>query len=318
MYVGRIPHTQYGAYAINVQYELLITEDIRFGQWKKRVFTGGLQSPLYVYNKDTAWLWVDSSVLFTEDGARTWDTLCTGCIQDDKGIFSDYNNCIFFVTPKVGWIGGITGRMEQRNAIFFHTEDGGKTWTRQENVTLLPDPAFPPPRTLIGILKIRAISTTEAWALDERGLLHTTDGGNTWVECLLPQAPPVLYDMYCDTNSRWVVGQAGGIWKAGKDVISSSEPYRGQRLFNQDVNISNIRVNSEGIAFNLVSPGQVTLRVFTITGRTLSTITLFGKSGRNTVLIKNCRFTAGVYCYSVSLGCGKENVTGRFILSKGR
>jgi photosystem II stability/assembly factor-like uncharacterized protein len=305
--VVKIAHSQYGAYAITAAHELLVTQDIRFKQWEKR--TVRVNRPIYFYNKDTAWALVDSNVLFTRDGAQTWDTLCKSCNTTGGFIIDDD---IFFVTPKVGWIGGVIGTMETQKAVFLRTDDGGKTWVRQENVTILADHAIPGKRTLTGILKIWAINTTEAWALDKSGLLHTRDGGNTWVESSLPLMPLELYGMYCDSNSRWVVGAGDGIWKQGKDIVLC-KPQGSQKRFSPSPGIIKIGLHGENIDFELASAKTVIFRVMTITGRTAAKFTISANAGKNMVRIKDIPIPSGVYCYSVTIDGGKENRIGRLV-----
>lgn len=69
-----------------------------------------------------------------------------------------------FATEAQGWACGRWGSI-------LHTEDGGKTWSRQESGTdlTLSDIFFTDPQT--------------GWAVGNGGtILHTTDGGTTWVK----------------------------------------------------------------------------------------------------------------------------------------
>lgn len=109
-------------------------------------------------------------------------------------------DAVMFVTPEIGWVVGLDLRSLGMDGLILHTENGGKTWHRQESHTrnFLDDVFF--------------ISETEGWIVGKEGLvLHTIDGGHNW----RPQHTDTKTDLKAiyvsNTNSGWAVGQNGTI-----------------------------------------------------------------------------------------------------------
>ena len=109
-------------------------------------------------------------------------------------------DAVMFVTPEIGWVVGLDLRSLGMDGLILHTENGGKTWHRQESHTrnFLDDVFF--------------ISETEGWIVGKEGLvLHTIDGGQNW----RPQHTDTKTDLKAiyvsNTDSGWAVGQNGTI-----------------------------------------------------------------------------------------------------------
>ena len=109
-------------------------------------------------------------------------------------------DAVMFVTPEIGWVVGLDLRSLGMDGLILHTENGGKTWQRQESHTrnFLDDVFF--------------ISETEGWIVGKEGLvLHTIDGGQNW----RPQHTDTKTDLKAiyvsNTDSGWAVGQNGTI-----------------------------------------------------------------------------------------------------------
>ncbi len=77
------------------------------------------------------------------------------------------------LTPRLGWIGGMGGRV-------YRTTDGGSNWTKH----LLPD-------TTATINRVFFCDSLFGWAIPSQGMLyHSTDGGISWLS-----QPPIYYGL---------------------------------------------------------------------------------------------------------------------------
>ena len=140
---------------------------------------------------------MNGTLLSTVDGGEHWKLAAVS--RRHPFFFLD---AVTFVTPKIGWIVGLDLRSLGADGLILRTEDGGRTWQRQESYTgnFLDDVFF--------------ISETEGWIAGKGGLvLHTTDGGQNW----RPQRTDTKTDLKAiyisSAESGWAVGQNGTILK---------------------------------------------------------------------------------------------------------
>ncbi len=147
-------------------------------------------------SKQRGWVvGMNGTMLSTVDGGTNWKL--TSISRRHPFFFLD---AVTFVSPEIGWIVGLDLRSLGMDGLILHTENGGKTWQRQESHTanFLDDVFF--------------ISETEGWIVGKEGLvLHTKDGGQNW----RPQRTETRTDLKAiyisSRNSGWVVGQNGTI-----------------------------------------------------------------------------------------------------------
>jgi photosystem II stability/assembly factor-like uncharacterized protein len=138
---------------------------------------------------NTGWLVSNDGVLHTKDGGETW-------VQQ---LPEDYST-VRFVSAERGYISGYRG--------FFETQDGGTTWTEHEGASSYFSIAVKG-ETLFGVKngelhrftpglgwgtshsfdsfgygreRVFFLTATEGWLHTKDGLLHTTDGGDTWTK----------------------------------------------------------------------------------------------------------------------------------------
>ena len=147
-------------------------------------------------SKQRGWVvGMNGTMLSTVDGGTNWKL---ASISRRHPFF--FLDAVTFVSPEIGWVVGLDLRSLGMDGLILHTENGGKTWQRQESHTanFLDDVFF--------------ISETEGWIVGKEGLvLHTKDGGQNW----RPQRTETRTDLKAiyisSRNSGWVVGQNGTI-----------------------------------------------------------------------------------------------------------
>ena len=122
-----------------------------------------------------------------------------------------------------GWVvGNISGGF----GMILHTVDGGNTWTRQGDISTIPN---------VSIVAVRAVDSLQAWAVgDPSGgfgvILTTQDAGETWER--LPQNSGIPASDLSDLsvlgeNNIWVSGGNNTIihsTDAGNSWTSMSDP----------------------------------------------------------------------------------------------
>lgn len=109
-------------------------------------------------------------------------------ISYEKLLYSFFDAC--FVDSSNGWISGKSG-------FLYHTQDGGKTWKKQNSG--VNDPLF----------EIDFVNDKQGTTVGQHGLVLTTDdGGETWTKRETPVEEALLtLDFFNSTN-----GMAAGDW----------------------------------------------------------------------------------------------------------
>jgi len=130
-------------------------------------------------------------ILGTNDGGQTWKR------QGKTGEIPDMDlECIAAIDAQNAWVVG----GEYGSGLILRTRDGGETWEQQE----IPEDAQG--NELMGIF---ALDNDTAWAVGFGSvILHTTNGGATWVRQGQVQIPEVpYYSVYAsDRRHVWVIG----------------------------------------------------------------------------------------------------------------
>src|SRR5207249_426890 len=158
-----------------------------------------------------------------------------------------------FVDDQHAWISGQDG-------VILHTEDGGKTWQKQESNAIFQDTDGS--KTQLYLFGLHALDQDHAWAVGDRSILTSTvDGGKTWrarkvalaagleghiartadggqrwsfdqIEVDYPLVDPLLRVTELPDGSGWATGLAGEVvrrepgetaWrraKLGQDVLT--------------------------------------------------------------------------------------------------
>jgi len=162
-------------------------------------------------------IWVttaeDGKLLFTEDGGSNWR------VVGENHVF-----CVDFFDDNHGWLN------YSEDTQILSTEDGGKIWSKKPHDALISSAD-----------KIKFTDLSNGWFMDSSSVLHSTDGGNSWVEVL-------AYDKYLrgqpgdffflDSLTGWVcddsslggnlykTADAGANWSIKKVGKSDSAPCR--------------------------------------------------------------------------------------------
>ena len=147
-------------------------------------------------SKQRGWaVGMSGTILSTLDGGDHW--YLASISRSHSSFLLD---AVTFVTADIGWVVGLDLRSLGMDGLILHTENGGKTWQRQESYTanFLDDVFF--------------ISEIKGWIVGKEGLvLHTKDGGQNW----RPQRTDTRTDLKAiyvsNSDSGWVVGQNGTI-----------------------------------------------------------------------------------------------------------
>ncbi|MDI6841009.1 MAG: YCF48-related protein [bacterium] len=115
-----------------------------------------------IHAVDSSHIWacgLNSLLIRSENGGNSWE------VMTDSGFgygltFPDFRD-VFFLTPDIGWIGGVGG--------LYHTRDGGQTWETK------PYPHF-------SCEKLEFVDTLHGWNINTGygSLFYTIDGGTTW------------------------------------------------------------------------------------------------------------------------------------------
>lgn len=200
---------------------------------------------------DRGWMLANRHDLFgTTDGGRTWQKSDIKLSPDNPNL-----ETLCFTDPEHGWVGGWRGAI-------YHTNDGGVSWHRQDSSTKLDIIQMTFVNRLQGwasawkygvgsallatsdggetwktvvpnseLLNFTFADNLEGWSIDDRGIVHTVDGGITWS----------LQRPDDDTNLRllFFLNNREG-WVMGADAL----------LHTADGGKTWTRVNDEDLPFN--------------------------------------------------------------------
>jgi photosystem II stability/assembly factor-like uncharacterized protein len=173
-------------------------------------FSGELDALQFI-DSHTGWsVGQSGEILNTSDGGTQWTPQTSGTDQDLHGVS--------FVDADHGWaVGGSNDWLNgTSSAVVVHSSDGGATWTPQAaGVDGLP-------YDLAGVAFVNA---KQGWAVGGRDwgdvsggvVLHTTDGGLSWVRQRFPGGDVALNAVaFADARHGWAVGEVVG--DAGTNV----------------------------------------------------------------------------------------------------
>lgn len=188
-----------------------------------------------IWFADTEHGWVAGSmenralILATSDGGRHWRAQYRGDESSDRLLQ------IRFADPSRGWALGY--------GTIVSTNDGGNSWRVQ-----CQDPKG------IGLHDLAAISREEIWAVGGWGfLLHTMDGGATWVRAPVPgSTDDFLWTIaFANAQEGWIAGAKGLILSTqdgGRSWKREHSPLHG---FLSDIAVTPSHV------FMVASPSQL-------------------------------------------------------------
>lgn len=167
-----------------------------------------------------------NTILHTQDGGKTWQK------QVETG--DKILNRLYFIDKNNGWVVGETG-------IIYKTDDGGQTWKTVmpksfERATQEEEYENARP-TLFGIA---ATDPSNVWLYGIDGtILRTTDGGDTWTQCVT-NTELAVYSLCIKDGKGWAIGDKGlylmstdgGVeWKKIEDTIKTKQ-WLGKNYFS--------------------------------------------------------------------------------------
>ncbi|OGU38760.1 MAG: hypothetical protein A2315_01245 [Ignavibacteria bacterium RIFOXYB2_FULL_35_12] len=271
------------------------------------IFASGLGTVLdkiQFIDNNTGWIsfYMGNKILKTVDGGQNWNAKF---IDSSLSMYSFH-----FVDADKGWAVG----EENWGAKIYKTTNGGDDWTLSGN----------PPIT--NYSSVYFINENIGWASGGKiisgwrtsTIIKTTDGGNNWIEQECPSiySPTDIY--FINENTGWIVGDGifkttnGGVvsvkneWENGRDV---------PEVFTLYQNYPNPFNPTTVIKYYLKEPGFVSIKVYNILGREVTTLVNEYQKVGNYLINFNARgLSSGVYFSRLT--SGNSNITKKMILLK--
>ncbi len=164
-------------------------------------------SDIFFRTRDDGWLVTSgatgSRILKTVDGGESWElvfqlAVAPGTNKNDVPVLYS----VAFPNKKQGWVVGDAGRI-------LHSEDGGKTWRRQES------------GTQDELVHVKFINDKRGWVVGAKGtILYTDDGGRTWERQTSGTTQHLYHIETRGKENAWIVGDKGTILRSGNAGLS--------------------------------------------------------------------------------------------------
>jgi photosystem II stability/assembly factor-like uncharacterized protein len=277
--------TGFYAYADSLYGNSVIAKSTNAGASWNVVYSGtGWISYFYFTDSKNGYATVNNgSVLKTTDGGQNWTSLNLGEELWGSGIF--------FFSKDTGFVGG---RPSRTSGIWiFKTVNGGTSWQ-----SLSAGNSF---------FKIFFADRNNGYALNVDStfggyMIKSTDGGANWLDEPTPKKS--LWGIYfLNTNLGYAVGENGVILKYSIATSVKDPPQNIPARFSLEQNYPNPFNPSTNITFSLPSRSYVSLKVFELIGREVSTI-IAGElpAGNYTRQWNAANMSSGVYFYRLQAG----------------
>lgn len=238
----------------------------------------------------------ESTIQKTTDGAVSWQSMNAGMPNPLQAVV--------FTSGSYGWATGCCG-------IFLKTTDAGSSWHEEGYLT--------PGYTLYSL---QFIGSAKGWVTGDLGyMFRTTNSGMTW-DSLYSGTHGSLYSLhFIDENTGYACGENGTILKTtnggGQGFTIGIQPQSSEiNTFQLYQNYPNPFNPSTLISYNLSTASHVTLQVYDVSGKLVSTlIDKKQSSGFYEIDFNGNGLPSGVYYYAVSLN-GILRDTKKMILLK--
>ncbi|MFY9610310.1 MAG: YCF48-related protein [Blastocatellia bacterium] len=144
-------------------------------------------------------------ILRTTDGGQSWAEKTV----EQPGIVIPRLNCIYFVSPEVGWVVGVD---LADNPLLLKTTDAGENWVVSRiGVNQIPMIVFFTDSETGWMGGATAAPGEDEGSGGPSVILGTTDGGRTWQPQL--NTPASIYDIcFVDKTHGWASGTRGAIY----------------------------------------------------------------------------------------------------------
>lgn len=230
-------------------------------------------------------------VLRTKDGGKSFDK--ANINWNSKGGI----NTIHFISEDEGWL---------LSDSIYYTNDGGINWigTSKQIIT------YPGPFIMFG---------DTGYIAQEFGKIYrTTDKGKSWEEQSISASPFFWGISFIDSKTGWAVGSGNIIYhtnNGGVTSINEDNFYFNLQNYLLYQNHPNPFNPSTTIRYHVPLDGLVTIKVFDILGREISTLVEeFKTAGYHDVQFDGTVLSSGIYFYKMT--ADKFVSVKKFILTK--
>ena len=166
---------------------LIFFPTVIFSQWQiimERNYSLTSFKDIYFVDSSFGCTISEDEILVTTDGGVTWKSRIPYQGYQDYNYYS-----VFFITHRIGWIGGIKG-------VILKTTNSGDTWSRlsQNNISTKWNDIF-------------ALDTENVWIVGDNGkILHTQNGGTSWDEINLDISNDLSCIQFIENGFGWIGG----------------------------------------------------------------------------------------------------------------
>ncbi len=238
----------------------------------------------------------------TTDGGRSWTDQNT---ETEANLYS-----VKFIDSTYGFAVGY--KSDYSESIVLRTTDGGKNWQSQILQVRMLNSVF------IINKDVAWLSGSEETTEGNKGIiLYSSDGGSIWEKQYTSETSSTIYSIhFIDASLGWAVGTGGEILKTttgGITAINSETNII--NAFNLSQNYPNPFNPATKIVFSIPQISFVTLKVYDILGKEITTLVNERKStGNYTVYFNASNLPSGVYFYRMQAGSFVS--TKKFVLLK--
>lgn len=242
---------------------------------------------VYFLNEYTGWISCTGAIYKTTDGGNNWMLLN----NSTRDLMS-----IFFVNDNTGWVTGSVYTI-------LKSTDGGVSWTNLMTPGL-DNMGDSPPAIYTSVY---FIDENTGWFTSSHSfggsIYKSTNGGLNWTTDFPTTQDKKLYSIdFSNSSYGWAVGQAGTVLGTADRVTGvSNNNIAGKYSLSQ--NYPNPFNPVTNIKYQITNNGIVTLKVFDIMGREISTIVNEKQnSGTYEVKFNANSIPSGVYFYRLQAG----------------
>ncbi len=196
-----------------------------------------------------------SEILRTTNGGATWET------QRRDNTPGSYE-AIQFVDANNGWVVGSSGKI-------LRTTNGGTSWTLVTNTGISSNSAC---------YAVFFLNANTGWignSSTNQKVLHTRDGGASWITQSVPVQYSIFSIHFADANNGWLTSDYGGIARTTTAGVTRVEeeyhpgiPVR----FELKQNYPNPFNPASKIPFGLPARSVVSLKIFNTLGQEIETL----------------------------------------------
>ena len=287
--------------------------------WNIQYNNPGIGDCFFVNAKSFNAVWVNtgSGVLFSSDGGINWNfqnslvSWSLNFINSNYGWLGDlsgnqyrttnggaaweltqylpgYSAVWFdFVNVNTGWSVGYNNRI-------YRSTNGGSNWIAQPNTLSSSE---------LRCIQINDPLAQYAWIAGfDNTIARTTNGGTNWVSQTTPVNTSYTYIRFVNANTGWAVGGNGTIIKTtdgGNPVGIEPVKYSLPLNYSLSQNFPNPFNPSTSIKFDIPKAGNVSLKIYDITGKEVYSVNEFKPAGQYEFTFDASNYASGLYFYKI-------------------